>query len=91
MRNVKFLIRNKSAFYGLIVSNVFSALLNISVYWNVGVFPDLISIIVNGVGDEEEALKLASNKYRRYTLDIVGIAFLFSNQFSFAPSFDAVM
>lgn len=45
-RNMSFLLRNKTAIYGLIVSNIFTALLNISVYWNVAMFPDLISIFV---------------------------------------------
>lgn len=41
-RNVTFLIRNKSAVWGLIISNCSTALLNISVYWHVAQFPDLI-------------------------------------------------
>ena len=42
IRNLKFLYRNKSAAIGLLFSCVFSALLNISVYWNIGQFPDLL-------------------------------------------------
>lgn len=90
IRNVKFLYRNKSAFIGLIISNVFSALLNISVYWNIGQFPDLEKILIDG-GFDEWSTQEAQRKYRRYLTDITGLAFLFANQFTISSSFDAVM
>lgn len=45
-RNCTFLIRNQSAIWGLIVSNIFTALLNISVYWHVAQFPDMVAEFV---------------------------------------------
>lgn len=85
IRNLKFLLRHRSAIIGLVVSNIFSALLNISVYWNIGYFPDLAGIYFDHGAEEAQA------RYARFVLDLTGIAFLFSNQFSISSSFDAVM
>lgn len=85
VRNWLFLNRNKRALFGILFNSFFVALMMLSIYYQIGVFPDIIGMVSQET-DESKALSDAQNTYNRYILNIRGLAFMMSNQLSTSAS-----
>lgn len=82
-----FLVRNRKSLAAVIFNSTLISLLLLSVYWNVGVFPDLNKYNLL----DPDQLDQANADYQNYIKNLSGIAFMFSNQLSFSASINVLL
>ena len=71
----------------VIFNSTLISLLLLSVYWNVGIFPDFSQYNILDPDDIEEA----SSVYQNYIKNLSGLAFMISNQLSFSASINVLL
>lgn len=85
VRNWYFLMRNKRALGGVVFNSVFFSLMILALFWNIGVFPDLIGIAI------KDGEKKAQSDFQTYIMNIRGLAFMLSNQLGISASMNAIL
>ena len=71
----------------VIFNSTLISLLLLSVYWNVGVFPDLTQYNLLEPDERDQA----SSDYGNYIKNLSGLAFMISNQLSFSASINVLL
>jgi hypothetical protein len=86
-RNMLFLVRNRKSMAAVIFNSTLISLLLLSVYSNVGVFPDLKQYNLLDPVDRDRA----NTDYQNYIKNLSGLAFMMSNQLSFSASINVLL
>ncbi len=88
VRNSKFLFRNKKAFSSIISNAIFIALVMLSVFYHVAVFPPSVQEKINS-GDAHTEDDMT--KYFQYRRNLGGVTLHFSNQMSVSATLNVIL
>ena len=89
VRNLKYLTRNRKAFFAIVANSLIISLMVLSVFWKIGTFPDLYKYVTpfpteQGIADLQTA-------YQQYLENLTGLSFMISNQLSISASINVIM
>ena len=82
MRNLIYLKRNPRGLKGIFLNGVFSGLLQLALYWNIGKYTDAL---LNGTTEAQIGDR------KRWIFNLNGLAFMIANNISFSSSSSVIL
>ena len=86
IRNIKYLFRNKKSLIGVLFNGAFISLILLSIYYKIGVFPD-----INSYPNTPEGFKTKENVLNQYFQNLSGLSFILSNTLSISASVNVIL